>query len=275
MAHKEKKNQEFYDTNLAKWNEMANLHFAGGYDIEGFLAGKCSLQALEVEELGDVQGKKLLHLMCHIGLDTISWGKRGAEVTGVDFSEKAIEHARELAEKVGQKARFIAANVYEVPEKLDEQFDVVFMSYGVLCWLASIDKLTAIIERYLVPGGTFYIAEIHPLNQIFDDESNVQEFSVKYGYFSHGRPSEWQSEFSYASSTPLQNTKSYEWNYTLGDLVSGLASRGLCVEFLHEFPFLCYKGLPFLEQKEDGWWYAPADKPQVPLLFSLKAKKLG
>ena len=273
VCEKDKNNQEFYDTNLAKWNEMANLHYGGGYDINSFLAGKCSLQSLEVEELGDVSGKKLLHLMCHIGLDTLSWARRGAKVTGVDFSERAIDHAQELAKKVNLQARFISSNVYELPEKLDEQFDIVFMSYGVLCWLASIDKLTSIVERYLRPGGTFYIAEIHPLNQIFDDEANVQDFVVKFGYFSHGRPSEWQSEFSYASDTPLENTKSYEWNYTLADLVSGLANRGLQIEFLHEFPFLCYKGLPFLEQREDGWWYPPANKPQVPLLFSLRARK--
>ncbi|MFC7202067.1 class I SAM-dependent methyltransferase [Haloferax namakaokahaiae] len=158
---------DFRATNRDHWDELAELHPTTPlYDVDGFLAGESSLMDLEREELGSVEGNSLLHLQCHFGMDTLSWAREGATVTGIDFSPKAIEMARELRDEAGidaDQARFVESDVYELPENLDGEFDVVFTSYGAISWLSDIDQWAEIIDHFLKPGGTFYIAEIHPV----------------------------------------------------------------------------------------------------------------
>jgi 2-polyprenyl-3-methyl-5-hydroxy-6-metoxy-1,4-benzoquinol methylase len=155
--------EKYYEVNRKRWNELVDIHVKSDeYDLEGFIAGKNSLHSIELEALGDVSGKSLLHLQCHFGLDTLSWGRLGARVTGVDFSETAIELARSLAARIGVDAEFICSNVYDFPKHLDGKFDVVFTSYGALCWLHDMEAWAEIVSRYLRPGGTFFMAEFHP-----------------------------------------------------------------------------------------------------------------
>ncbi|TMB65463.1 MAG: class I SAM-dependent methyltransferase, partial [Chloroflexi bacterium] len=142
---------------------------SGLYDVTGFKAGKSRLKPVEREELTGVQGKSLLHIQCHFGLDTLSWAREGAIVTGVDFSEPALEAARGLADECGIEARFIHSDVYSVPQKLSEQFDIVFTSYGALCWLPDMHRWAEIVARFLKPGGTFYMVEFHPMSGVFAD----------------------------------------------------------------------------------------------------------
>lgn len=262
---------EYYATNRRRWDEMAQVHQRDGYEVEGFLQGGCSLRPLEVAELGDVRGKSLLHLQCHFGMDTLSWARRGARVTGVDFSEQAIEGARRLAAETGLQATFVVASVDELPDRLQGTFDVVFTSYGVLCWLQSLPRWGEVVARFLAPGGTLYIAEIHPLLQVFDDASSG--LAVTRDYFGGEGPTSWENATSYASATPLQNRTSYEWTHSLADVVNALTAQGLVIEFLREHPFLCYQGLPCMTKGGDGWWHLPPGSPRLPLLFSLKAAK--
>ena len=163
--------EKYYDVNKKRWNELVDIHAkSDDYDLDGFIAGANSLHSIELDALGDVSGKSLLHLQCHFGLDTLSWGRLGARATGVDFSETAIELARNLAVRVGADAEFINCNVYDLPEHLDSEFDIVFTSYGALCWLHDIEAWAGIVSRYLKPGGTFFMAEFHPFMWVFDDE---------------------------------------------------------------------------------------------------------
>ena len=161
------------ESNKSLWDAWTKIHTApgaSGYDIEAFRSGKTTLEQIELTELPDVAGKSLLHLQCHFGLDSLSWARQGAIVTGVDLSSESITTAQQLSEECKIPATFICSDIYALPEKLDEKFDIVFTSYGVLTWLCDLDKWAEIIARYLKPGGTFYLVEFHPFTHMFDEQ---------------------------------------------------------------------------------------------------------
>jgi len=265
---------DYFKANRALWNEYAQIHARSKfYDLEGFKAGRNSLQAFEIEELGDVAGKSLLHLQCHFGMDTLSWARMGAKVTGVDFSEKAIELAEKLAAELDLDAQFICANVYELPQVVHGKFDIVYTSGGVLIWLPDLPRWARIIAHFLKKGGTFYMAEVHPFSQVFDDEEGVTELRLRYPYFPPHGPLVFDVEGSYADRDAHVNQKvEYEWVHSLSEVFNALIAAGLRIEFLHEFPFTIYSQFPdLMEQGSDGLWHLKEGGDSLPLLFSLKA----
>ena len=159
------------------------------YDVESFKAGKLSLHPLELEEVGDVSGKSLLHLQCHFGKDTLSWARLGATVTGADFSDEAIGYARELSKEIGVPATFVLSDILDLPNALTGQFDIVFTSFGAIYWLPDIWKWGQVVGHFLKPGGTFYIAEMHPTAYIFENTKEDHELRVTYPLFNHRRTS--------------------------------------------------------------------------------------
>jgi 2-polyprenyl-3-methyl-5-hydroxy-6-metoxy-1,4-benzoquinol methylase len=160
---------DYIKSNQKLWDRWTELHEQSElYDVAGFKAGKLRLHSIEKEELGDVAGKSLLHLQCHFGLDTLSWAALGATVTGVDFSEKSIALARSLSAEIGIPATFVHSNVYDLPDNLSGQFDIVFTSYGVLWWLPDIPGWAKVIAHFLKPGGTFLVVDSHPMASVFD-----------------------------------------------------------------------------------------------------------
>ena len=221
--------------NRNNWNECAPLHAASDfYDVAGFKAGRTTLTDIERQEVGDVSGKTLLHLQGHFGLDTMSWSRLGAKATGVDFSDAAIGLARALNEKLRLGVRFICSNIYDLPDALDEQFDIVFTSYGVLNWLPDITRWAGVVSNHLKPAGVFYIVEFHPFADVFEP-SESGDMTPTYGYFHHELFFE-GGEPGYASKEIIE-TPTYEWPHSLGDIVCALIDAGLRIEFLHEFPF--------------------------------------
>jgi SAM-dependent methyltransferase len=258
------------DVNRRVWDERTALHERSAfYGLEAFRAGGSTLRPVEVEELGDVAGRSLLHLQCHFGLDTLSWARRGAHVTGVDFSERAVALARQIAGECGLKARFLCARVEELPGVLGGTFDVVFTSYGVLCWLADLRRWGEVIAHFLRPGGTFYIVEMHPFADVLDDD-----LRVAHPYFHSPEPTACPTRGSYADrSQALTESASYQWAHGLGDVCDALLGAGLRLDFLHEFPFCPYQKLAGMEQGPDGWWRLKGPGSSFPLLFSLKATK--
>src|SRR5438067_5957834 len=174
--------------NRANWDAWAAINAASAnYDVAGFKAGKLSLNRIEREELGDVAGKSLLHLQCHFGLDSLSWARLGAAVTGVDFSDKAIALARSLSEETGIPATFVQSNIYDLADNLTGQFDIVFTSYGVLWWLPDLAGWAKVVSHFLKPGGTFLLVEAHPIASMFDPD-DPSELKVKYPYFPSREP---------------------------------------------------------------------------------------
>ncbi len=266
---------EYRQANQALWDEWTDIHAESKYyDLESFMAGKSSLKALDIVEVGAVAGKTLLHLQCHFGMDTLSWARLGAQATGVDFSEKAITLARRLNTELGLDAEFVCSDVYELPDNLDGQFDIVYTSEGVLAWLRDLPRWGQVIAHFLKPGGTFYIREIHPFGQIFDDQIETPELRVVYPYFGTGEAHKWETQGTYADwNADVAQPYNYQWTHSLGEVVNALLDAELHLEFLHEYPFSSYQMLAFMEQREDGWWYLPENLPEMPFTFTIKARK--
>jgi SAM-dependent methyltransferase len=259
-------------TNLAHWNDSVAIHERSAmYRLEEFKQGRISLRSIEREEVGDVRGKSLLHLQCHFGLDTLSWARLGAHVTGLDFSDKATALARELAAELKLDARFVCAPIEDAPRVLDDQFDIVFTSYGALCWLPSVAEWAKVAAHFVKPGGVFYIAEFHPMTQCFDND-NPRELKSRISYF-ETRMQEFPPGLDYSDRVTTHQHGSHEWMYTTSGVVSALIDAGLRIEFLHEFPLCMFKFFPFMESDGDGWWRIKGDP--IPLLFSIKARKAG
>lgn len=259
------------ETNRTSWNERTPIHAASDfYDVDGFKAGQLTLKDIEREEVGPIAGKSLLHLQCHFGLDTMSWARLGAQATGVDFSDDAVELARALNAEVGTDARFFCSNLYDLPNVLTEEFDIVFTSYGVLCWLPDLDRWAEVAFRYLKPGGTFYIVEFHPVLQTLEPSASGEALP-SYSYFCQELylPGDGPS---YAGSETIASPN-YEWQHSLGEIVTALVGSGLRIEFLHEFPFCHYQALPNMVQGDDGWWRFPEKNDSIPQMFSIRATK--
>lgn len=261
--------EHLIENNRRQWDERTPIHVGSDYyDIEAFKAGGSSLQAIELEELGDVTGKRLLHLMCHFGLDTLSWARQGAQATGMDFSAESIDVARELARATDLDARFVCSDLYELADNLEGRFDIVFTSYGILVWLPDLPRWAETIAHFLDDGGVFYMVEQHPVGGMFGEEGG--KLIAAEPYFYEG-PIEAPAR-TYADPAATLSSPSYQWQHTLSDVINALAGAGLRIEFLHEFPFCGWQRLPSMEKREDGFWHLP-DQDTIPLLFSLKARK--
>ncbi|MFC1852113.1 class I SAM-dependent methyltransferase [candidate division CSSED10-310 bacterium] len=248
------------------------MHFAS-YGIERLRQGGTMLSEIELKEIGPVTGKKLLHLQCHIGTDTLSWVQAGALVTGVDFSAQSLTLAAQLRDELHLEARFIQANVYELKQKLEDTFDIVYTSRGVLCWLRDLSEWAGIISHYLKPGGIFYIMETHPTCMIFDEEK-CGKLEVKYSYFHQEKPLMVEGGTpDYADQSYCATNPTYEWNWSLSDIINSLIKAGLVIEFVHEYDQLFYQGLKDMVQTKSGWWYLPDYEHQLPFTFSLRARK--
>ncbi len=264
--------------NRALWDEWTAIHARSAfYDLEGFKRGGVRLRPYEIEEVGDVAGKSLLHLQCHFGIDTLSWARLGARVTGADFSERAIEMARALAAELHLEARFVCSEVLKLPAVLDGEFDIVYTSRGVIPWLPDLRGWAEVIGRLVKPAGFFYITEHHPVTLVWDDRDDLRELRLAYPYFERTKPLEFptKGKGSYADrDARVEQPVEYEWPHSLGEIISAVAGAGLRIDFLHEFPFSFYQGLPFLEPHEGDTWRLPAGWPgELPLSFSLKATK--
>lgn len=276
-----------FETNRARWDESVPIHAASkGYDLAGFLRGEKTLYPVELDEVGDVAGKSLLHLQCHFGMDTLGWARLGARVTGLDFSAPAIERARALALEVGEpEARFVQANVYDAREVLPgEQFDVVYTAIGALCWLPDIRGWAQVAASFVRPGGFLYVYDGHPMRGTIDDERADSELVVRYPYFESATPIEYESPETYVDGPPLQHTRTYEWNHGIGETATALIEAGLRIEFIHEHREVPWKALPWLErvgpQSADGnyvareAWQMPAhQRDLLPLMFSIRAAR--
>ncbi len=264
------KHEDFLSANRQLWDAWTDINARSDfYDLEAFRAGASSLKPIELEELGGVRGKTLLHLQCHFGLDTLSWARQGAEVTGVDFSPAAIELARSLAAELDLPASFVSSDVYDLPQRLEGEFDVVFTSYGVIDWLRDLSAWGRIIASFLRPGGIFYMVEFHPFALTVGDDG--QPF--RHSYFPSSQPIRTVESGSYADPGAELTRVSYAWSHSLGEIVTALAAAGLRIEHLHEFSHSPYDCFDFTVETEPGKAVIPEFAGRAPLVFSLKARR--
>jgi SAM-dependent methyltransferase len=261
------------ENNRALWDEIAPVHFNAYREVDILRNGGIALDELEIRDIGDVKGKSLLHLQCHIGTDTLSWARLGAIVTGVDFSAQSLAYARRLQQELDLDATFIEANLYDLPEVLDGQFDIVYTSRGVLCWLRDLDAWAEVIAHFLKPGGIFYIMESHPFLNVFE-EANPGQLSISYPYFHRSEPTLWDEEDGdYADGSYIAQHPSYEWDWTLSDIIGALLKAGLVLESFGEHDRLFFERFPSMVEFEPGHFRLAQPADRLPLIFTLRARK--
>jgi len=268
----------YLDANRANWDERADVHIddrTGSYGIARFLAGEDVLCPIEAAEIGAVGGRDLLHLQCHIGLDTLSLARRGARVTGLDFSENAVRHAAALATQAGLEARFVLGDVYEAPEKVGGAFDLVYTTWGTICWLPDIRRWGATVAAMLKPGGRLYFADTHPAIQPLEEVDG--RLVPTFGYRTPtGAPLAFTANQTYTGD-PRQflNTENFEWLHPLSDILMALIDNGLEIERVGEHEALPWQMFPMMVRGEDRMWRLPAGHPRLPLSISISARKPG
>jgi len=246
--------------NARRWSHIQEGHLNQWYDLPAFRAGGCSLRSIDAEILGDVSGKRLLHLQCNAGLDTLSFARRGAIVTGVDLSEKSIDFARDLTRETGLEARFVHSDVMDLDEMLPETFDLVFASHGVFCWIDDLSRWMAIAASHLEPGGLLGFVCLHPALWPFDEDGEIEA-----SYFHEEEPLVCEPDND-------RDLPTYEWQWTVADIVNAAIGAGLRIEELGEHPVASYRIRKELVPTDDRWWRWPGI-PHLPLLLSLKARR--
>ena len=261
--------ENYRDINKKLWNDKVDFHLASEfYDQKGFMAGRSSLNGIELAYLQDIAGKKILHLQCHFGQDTISLSRMGAHVTGVDFSDKAIQVAQQTATALQDDTRFICCDVYDLPNHLDEKFDMVFTSYGTIGWLPDLDRWAKVISHFLKPGGELVFVEFHPVVWLFD--ANFER--IAYSYFNTETIVE-NTEGTYADKdAPIAN-QSASWNHPTGEVLNALIQNGLTIERFDEFdysPYDCFNGTV---EFEPGKFRIASLGDKIPMVFALVAQK--
>jgi SAM-dependent methyltransferase len=260
---------QYFSTNKATWNDKVDIHAASDmYDLKAFRQGKTSLMPYELKALGDVSGKSLLHLQCHFGQDTLSWSRLGAKCTGVDLSDIGIALAKDLNKELKLNATFVCCNVLDTSKFIEETFDIVFTSYGVIGWLPDLKPWGRMIAERLNKGGTFFIAEFHPIVWMYDYLSKPAE--MKYAY--NRKEVIYEEETgTYADEDADIKSKMYCWNHGLSEVINALTEAGLHINYLNEYDESPYDVLPDLEQTDSGM-YVTKDR-LYPLIFEIKATK--
>ncbi|MDP4666075.1 MAG: class I SAM-dependent methyltransferase [Flavobacteriaceae bacterium] len=231
----------YLEINRASWNARTAVHVDSDfYDMSSFLSGKSTLKSIELELLGDVHGKEILHLQCHFGQDTLSLARMGAKATGVDLSDAAIAKAKELNDTLGLDANFVCCDLYSLPEMNDRQYDIVFTSYGTIGWLPDLDKWASVVKHSLKPGGRFILVEFHPVVWMFDNDFT----RVAYNYFNADPIIETETG-TYADKSAAIEQEYITWNHPLSDVFTALRNQGLHIETLREYdysPYDCFSG---------------------------------
>jgi SAM-dependent methyltransferase len=259
----------YIEKNKKLWNDRTTIHFDSEfYNVDAFLKGASSLNPIEIELLGNIKDKSILHLQCHFGMDTISLSRLGANTVGVDFSDKAIQKAKELAAAVKSDAKFIQSDVYKLQDKLNSEFDIVFTSYGAIGWLPDMDKWAGIVSRFLKSGGIFVLVEFHPVLWMFSDDFS----KIEYDYFNTGAIIE-EIKGTYTDrNAPICN-ESVSWNHPLREVFGALIKNGLTIEIFEEHDYSPYNCFDKVVEVEKNKYQIPGLEKKIPMLYSIRARK--
>ena len=269
---------EFFTANRRNWDERVAIHrrdATGFYAVERFLAGEKRLHAIDSAELGEIAGKRLIHLQCHFGLDSLILAREGAVVTGLDFSPAAIAEARRLAAVIGVGAEFVCADVYDASQAVEGEFDIVFTTWGTICWLPDIVRWAATISSLLAPGGIFYFADAHPAILVLEERAGrlVAEWATDTPI---DEPLVFDETQTYTGDpTPLTASRTYQWIHSLPRILSALTAVGLVLDFVHEHRWLPWPPFPMCIPNGNGEYCLPKGAPPLPLAVSLRAVKSG
>ena len=258
-----------FEANRTAWNARALLHVKSAfYDVESFVAGRNSLSAIELDLLSGVSGKKILHLQCHFGQDTLSLARMGATVTGLDLSDTSIDEARKLTQRCGLKAEWVLSNVIDHRPELDGQFDIVFTSYGTIGWLPDLKPWAANIKQYLKPGGRLVLVEFHPVMWMYNNDLTY----VQYSYFNREAIVE-EEQGSYAARNTDVKLSSHCWNHDLGELLTALLNEGLRIDRFVEQDGSPHNAFANTVKGKDGLYRITGMEGKLPMVYGLLATR--
>lgn len=264
-----KENHDYKTINKAAWNLKTHIHVESEfYNNESFLKGNSSLKQIELDLLGDIKGKTILHLQCHFGQDTISLSRLGAQVTGIDLSDNAINYAKKIAKELAIDTQFICSDIYDLPNVLNEKYDLVFTSYGVTGWLPDIKQWAKVVSHFLKPGGRFIMAEFHPVVWMFDDNFKT----IEYSYFQAGEIVE-ELKGTYADRDSEIQYSTVTWNHSLSQILNGLIQSGIRIARFEEYdysPQNCFKHT--IQIDKDKFRIKHMDD-KLPMIFALEGIK--
>lgn len=275
-------NQSYLDANRANWDERADIHYrneTGFYRIEDVIAGRPVLTSIEARELPPLAGKKVAHLQCHIGTDTLSLKLMGAaSVIGLDFSSRALAHARSLAQRAGLEASFVEGSVYDAPARIGTSYDLAFTSWGTITWLDDIDSWARAVAGVLRPGGQFYFADSHPIAHLFEDGAPGGGIALHFDYETpRTQPIVFNDDVTYTGSTEkIASVRTYEWQHSVGQVLNALIGAGLVIDFVHEhdeIPWMMFSNM--VPAAERGMFRLPDGHIRFPLAWSILAHKRG
>ncbi|UOR01113.1 class I SAM-dependent methyltransferase [Leucobacter allii] len=274
---------DYFAVNRANWDDRAALHAArdgSGYGVQRYIDDRSALSDVvrfDLPRLGDIAGLRTAHLQCHIGTDTLSLARLGARVTGLDFSEEAVRQGRRLVAETGDAVDFVRADVRAAAEVLPRgAFELVYTGIGALCWLPRVDEWAAVVAALLAPNGALFIREGHPILWAMD-ETLDDDLHLRHPYFEHATPTEWDDEQSYVpTAAALRATKTYEWNHSLGEIVTALIDAGLRIELLVEHDCVPWEALPGqMSLRPDGEWELAERSGVAPLSYTIRARRPG
>ena len=283
---------DLHEQNRRSWNAATQRHNLHKGDQAAFLrSGGSTLFPEEVELLGAVRGKTLVHLQCNAGQDTLSIAARlGATVTGIDISDEAITFAQRLSQESGIPGEFIRADVYDWFAANTRPFDVVFSSYGALCWLSDLRAWGRGVAAALKPGGAFVLVEFHPMLGVLDGALSGDWSQA--GDYMGGRHSAYEFgigdyvAMSKSGLTPdgtpvtegadwVNPNPSHEFAWGLADIVTTLLEAGLVLTALREYPY-SNGFMPYPERMVEGPGRRMTFRdrmPILPLMFGVRAEK--
>jgi len=266
------------EINRRNWDERAGIHArdsTGDYMLDRFRAGEDALHEIDAAELGDIRGKRVLHLQCHIGRDTLCLVRRGATATGLDFSSAALAVARQLSAETGLAATFVQGTVDQAPQLAPGPFDLVFTTWGTICWLPDMRQWAKVIASVLTPGGELYFADLHPAFAVLEivDGRLVPSWDYQTPV---DRPMEFATATTYTGDlTVMTNQATREWIHSLTSVLGSLIDEGMTITMFHEHETLPWQGLPILVPASERMWRLPDGHPRLPLSYSLRARKTG
>lgn len=262
--------KHYFETNQKLWNSRTPNHLKSDfYNMPGFLKGETSLKKIELDLLPNLENKKVLHPQCHFGQDTLSLERMGAICTGVDFSDVAIKEANSLRDKLSLQSRFVCCNVLEMDQHVQDTFDYVFCSYGVVTWLPDLNIWAQQIAKRLKPGGQFYFVEFHPLLYMFDWETDIMHFP----YFNNQKPEVEIEKGTYADKDADIELKEYFWMHPISEILNALITNGLTIEAFDEYDYSPYNIFGACKIRNDIEYVYQPVKAQLPHVLSIVATK--
>lgn len=262
--------------NRANWDDRVAGHI-DGYRVDRYINDPEHMSGVvmfDKDRLGDLSGTTALHLQCHIGTDTLTLARQGASVTGIDFAPSAIAAAQDMFERSGTPGRFIVSELYDAPDALDEQFDMVYTGVGALNWLSDIDGWAGVVDHFVKPGGRLFITEGHPVAWALDQDRDDRLLVLDFPYFETESPQTWDEATSYLGDATLSATTSHEWNHGLAEIFTALLSRGFVIRTFVEHRVLPWQMHKWMEETKEGWFQFPEEyRDKVPLMYTLIAEK--